>query len=97
VLGGRIGETLVVRDTTIGAALGCGRCGRVFGPATEDPRRRALMVEVPLSSLTPLNAYGLEAEVVVHEYCCPGCGAMFSTDVHLRSEDPAMPEMHLRL
>lgn len=93
----RIGEALAVRDTAVGPVLGCAHCGRAFGPATEDPRRRALMVEVPLSSLSPLNAHGLEAEVVVREYCCPGCGAMFSTDVHLRNEDPAMPEMHLRL
>jgi hypothetical protein len=55
------------------------------------------MVEVELSSLSPLNAYGLEAEVVVRQYCCPGCGTMFSSDVHLRGEDPAMPEMRLSL
>jgi N-methylhydantoinase B len=92
----RIGEVLVVRDTTAGPVLGCLRCGRAFGPAAEDPRRRALMVEAPLSSLSPLNVHGL-AEVVVRRYCCPGCGTMFSSDVHLRGEDPAMPEMHLRL
>jgi hypothetical protein len=85
-----------VSDTTAGAVLGCARCGRPFGPATEDPRRRALMLQVPLASLSPLNVYGLP-EVVVREYCCPGCGVMFSTDVHLATEDPAMPEMHLRL
>ena len=92
----RIGDVLAVRDTTAGPVLGCARCGRAFGPATEDPRRRSLMVEVPLSSLSPLNAYGLEAEVVVREYCCPGCGTLFSSDVHLRGEDPARPEIHLR-
>jgi N-methylhydantoinase B len=90
----RISEVLAVRDTTVGPVIGCRCCGLVFGPATEDPRRRALMVEVPLASLSPLNVHGLP-EVVVREYCCPGCGAMFSTDVHLRSEDPAMPEMRL--
>jgi N-methylhydantoinase B len=92
----RVGRSLVVSDTTAGAVLGCARCGRPFGPATEDPRRRALMLQVPLASLSPLNVYGLP-EVVVREYCCPGCGVMFSTDVHLATEDPAMPEMHLRL
>ena len=87
---------LAVRDTTAGPVLGCARCGRAFGPATEDPRRRSLMVEAPLSSLSPLNTYGLEAEVVVREYCCPGCGTLFSSDVHMRGEDPARPEIHLR-
>jgi N-methylhydantoinase B len=92
----RVGETLVVSETPGGLVLGCARCRRVFGPATEDPRRRALMVQVPLSALSPLNVHGLP-EIVVRQYCCPGCGVMFSTDVHLESEDPAMPEMHLRL
>jgi N-methylhydantoinase B len=93
----RIGPTLVLRDTSLGPVFGCARCGRAFGPASEGPRRRALLVEVPLSALSPLNAWGLEREVVVREYCCPGCGAMFSSDVHLRTEDPASPEIELRL
>jgi N-methylhydantoinase B len=93
----RIGDVLVVRDTAAGPVLGCVRCGRAFGPGTEDPRRRALMVETSLSSLSPLNVHGLEDDVVVRLYCCPGCGTMFSSDVHLRAEDPALPEMHLQL
>jgi N-methylhydantoinase B len=92
----RVGETLVVSETSSGLVLGCARCHRVFGPATEDPRRRALMVQVPLSALSPLNVHALP-DVVVRQYCCPGCGVMFSTDVHFEREDPAMPEMHLRL
>jgi N-methylhydantoinase B len=92
----RVGETLMVSETTGGLLLGCARCRRVFGPATEDPRRRALMVQVPLASLSPLNVHALP-DIVVRRYCCPGCGVMFSTDVHYEHEDPATPEMHLRL
>jgi hypothetical protein len=92
----RVGETLIVTETADGPALGCARCRRVFGPATEDPRRRALMIQVPLASLSPLNVHA-RADVVVRQYCCPGCAVMFSTDVHFEREDPAMPEMHLRL
>jgi hypothetical protein len=93
----RIGDVLAVRETAAGAVLGCARCGRAFGLATEDPRGRALMVEAPLSSLSPLNVHGLEAKVVVRMYCCPGCATMFSSDVHLRGEDPARPEFRLSL
>jgi N-methylhydantoinase B len=92
----KIGASLVVSERPSGVVLACARCGRVFGPATEDPRRRALMLQAPLSSLSPLNVYALP-QVMVREYCCPGCGVLFSTDVHLESEDPTMPEMHLRL
>jgi len=92
----RVGETLVVGETPGGLVLGCARCRRAFGPAAEDPRQRALMLQVPLASLSPLNVHALP-DIVVRQYCCPGCGVMFSTDVHYEHEDPATPEMHLRL
>jgi N-methylhydantoinase B len=93
----QIGEVLEVRDTAAGPVLGCRGCQRPFGPAAEDPRARALLVEHALSALSPLNRYGLEDEVVVRAYCCPGCGAQFSTDVQFRAEDPRLPDMHLAL
>jgi hypothetical protein len=72
---------LDVRDTDAGPVLGCRACERPFGPAAEDPRTRALLIEQKLSDLSPVNRYGLEDEIVVRVYCCPGCGAQFSTDV----------------
>jgi N-methylhydantoinase B len=92
-----IGDALDVRDTAAGPVLGCRACGRPFGPANEDPRARALLLEQRLSDLSPINRHGLEDQVVVRAYCCPGCGAQFSTDVQFRDEDPRMPEMHLAL
>jgi N-methylhydantoinase B len=91
----RIGEVLEVREGTTGLLLGCGRCERLFGPAGEDPRARAVLLEYQLSDLSPVNRYGLESEIVVRAYCCPACGAQFSTDVQFKDEDPRMPEMHL--
>jgi hypothetical protein len=35
--------------------------------------------------------------VVLHQYCCAGCGTLFSTDLHRSGEDPLMPEMRLAL
>jgi len=92
-----IGEVLEVRDTAAGPVLGCRACERPFGPAAEDPRARALLVEQKLSDLSPINRYGLEDDIVVRCYCCPGCGAQFSTDIQFRSEDPRLPDMHLAL
>jgi len=48
-----------------------------------------------MSALSPLNVYARNEELVVREYCCPGCATVFSTDVQLRSDDPRMPEMLL--
>lgn len=92
-----IGDVLEVRDTAAGPVLGCRACERPFGPAAEDPRGRALLIEQKLSDLSPINRHGLEDQVVVRAYCCPGCGAQFSTDVQFRDEDPRLPEMHLAL
>jgi len=89
------GETLAVRVTKAGPAIGCVRCGHVLCGAAEDPRQRALLVEEPMSALSPLNVHGRNDDFIVREYCCPGCATVFSTDVQLRSDDPRMPEMLL--
>jgi N-methylhydantoinase B len=91
----RYGETLAVRDSKAGPVIGCTCCNRVLGPAEEDPRQRALMIEESITSLSPLNRYGRDNEFVVREYGCPGCGTLFTTDVQYRTDDPRTPEMHL--
>jgi N-methylhydantoinase B len=91
----RYGECLAVRDTKAGPAIGCIRCGHTLCGADEDPRSRSLMVEENMSALSPLNKYGREKEIVIREYCCPGCATVFSTDVQFRADDPATPEMLL--
>lgn len=91
----RYGEILAVRETAAGPTIGCRSCGAVLCPATEDPRQRSVLIEEPIENLSPLNAYGHTDEVVVRQYCCPGCLTLFSTDVRLRADDPRAPEMML--
>lgn len=91
----RVGEILAVRAASCGPLLGCTHCGHAFGPASEDPRQRALMVESPLSSLSEPNRHLESSEVLLRRYCCPGCGTIFSADVQLRDDDPREPEMLL--
>jgi N-methylhydantoinase B/oxoprolinase/acetone carboxylase alpha subunit len=91
----RYGENLAVRETQVGAAIGCLRCGHLLCAAHEDPRQRSLMVEEELSELSPLNVRGKEKEIVIRKFCCPGCATVFSTDVQLRTDDPRAPEMLL--
>jgi acetone carboxylase gamma subunit len=91
----RYGECLAVRDTKMGAAIGCTRCGHVLCAAEEDPRSRSLLIEEEMSSLSPLNKYAGQEDIVIREYCCPGCVTIFSTDVQFRADDPAAPEMLL--
>ena len=93
----RVGALLAVRDSDQGPVLGCRECGHAFGPAHEDPRGHALMIERDVAELSPINAYRAEGDVVLREYACPGCAALFSVDLQRSDEDPRMPEMHLAL
>jgi N-methylhydantoinase B len=93
----KVGNILSVRKTANGAVLGCRDCGHAFGPAGEDPRQFAVVVETPIGDLSPVNLFADGADVVLHQYCCAGCGTLFSTDLHRSGEDPLMPEMHLAL
>ena len=93
----RVGSILAVRDTAAGPVLGCRECGHAFGPAGDDPRQYAVIVETPIAELSPVNDFADGSGVVLHQYCCAGCGTLFSTDLHRSGEDPLMPEMHLAL
>jgi N-methylhydantoinase B len=93
----RVGSSLAVREAAGGPVLGCRNCGHAFGPAGEDPRQYAVVVETPIGDLSPVNAYANGSDVVLHQYCCAGCGTLFSTDLHRSGEDPLMPEMRLAL
>jgi len=93
----KVGNILAVRKAAGGPVLGCRDCGHGFGPAGDDPRQYAVVVETPIAELSPVNSYANGTDVVLHQYCCAGCGTLFSTDVHRRGEDPMMPEMHLAL
>ena len=93
----RVGNILAVRKAAGGPVLGCRDCGHGFGPPGDDPRQYAVVVETPIAELSPINAYADGSGVVLHQYCCAGCGTLFSTDLHRSGEDPLMPEMHLAL
>ena len=93
----RVGGILAVRDGADGPVLGCRACNHPFGPAGEDPRAHALVIEREIEELSPVNSYRAESDVILREFACPNCATLFSTDLQLRSDDPRMPEMHLKL
>ena len=55
------------------------------------------MIEREIEDLSPVNSYRAESDVILREFACPNCATLFSTDLQLRSDDPRMPEMHLKL
>ena len=91
---GKIGDSFAIRSGMTGSAIVCVKCDYVVGAASDDPRPRQLLIERPIATLSPLNQFGSE-EVVLREYCCPGCGTLKFVDLHHRDESPLMPEMTL--
>jgi N-methylhydantoinase B len=74
----------------------CRHCRRIYGPAWEDPKVFAVMREAPMTELSPRNRYGLVDEIVIRQFYCPGCAAMFTVNVQRRG-DPILLEFRLAL
>ena len=76
--------SLAVREAAGGPVLGCRDCGHAFGPAGDDPRQYAVIVETPIAELSPVNGYADGADVVLHQYCCAGCGTFYGDERPLK-------------
>ncbi len=74
----------------------CSRCGSPYGSVQEDPKRYALMREVPITAWSEWNRYGLVGDVKTVEFYCRGCGLMLAVQVR-KKEDPPLWDMALRL
>jgi N-methylhydantoinase B len=91
----RLGEALSVRSIDGAPTVVCDTCDAVLGVATENPRRLGLMIEEPMTAAAAVNAEVPHPPVVVREYCCPGCGTLYATDVQRPHEDPWQSDMNI--
>lgn len=90
----RIGEHLQVVKAGGEHRILCSECHHVFGVMTEDPKLGALVAERQIDCASSLNVYGASGEIVLREYCCPGCGTLLSVLVQRRG-DPVIVETEL--
>ncbi len=67
----------------------CRHCKTSICGAHDDPKSGALARQVRMESLSPWNRYGLVDEIVVREFCCPGCAHLFAVEVR-RKDDPVL-------
>lgn len=74
--------------------LCCQRCGYLYGPAREDPKRRAAWREVPISGFSPLNRYSPVGDFVICQSFCPRCGLLLAASPQRAGDLPA-PDMEL--
>jgi N-methylhydantoinase B len=87
---GRIGAALDIVAADGAEWLACHGCGRVVGPATDDPKRGAVVRTVPMERLSAWNRYGLVDEIEVREYACPSCAHLFAVEVRKNGDPPLL-------
>jgi N-methylhydantoinase B/oxoprolinase/acetone carboxylase alpha subunit len=90
----RVADTVELVESDAGRSLRCTECEHRFGDSGCDYKLASLVRDLPLNSLSELNSTGLIAEVVLCEFCCPGCGTLVAVDVQLRGE-PTIDEAQL--
>ena len=90
----RIGDALDLVEIDGRDYYACQRCGRVLAGAAEDPKRGTLAREINPESLSHWNRFGDAAEIVVREFCCPGCAHMIAVEVR-KAGDPVLYDTEL--
>ena len=73
----------------------CSHCGMVYGPIDQDPKRFALVREVPLGGFSEWNRYAAPDKAHAYEFYCPGCAVMIATQVR-RTDETFYWDMSLR-
>jgi N-methylhydantoinase B len=83
-----VGDTVeAVRLEDGREALRCTLCMHVFGGYDADLRAASVRHQLELVDVAPGNRH-CDADYVLREYCCPGCGTAVATDVQHRDEPP---------
>ena len=58
----------------------------VYGPIDKDPKRFALVREVPVASFSEWNRFAAPGKARAFEFYCPGCAVMIATQVRRADE-----------
>lgn len=70
----------------------CSQCANPYGPVEDDPKRYALVREVPLARLSEWNRYAATDKVRALEFYCPNCAVMIGSQVR-KNGDPIFWDM----
>ena len=89
----RVADTVEAVENPEGRALRCTECGHRLGDYGDDHKQGTLVRELPITATSELNALGRVDEMVLREFCCPGCGTSVAMDVQL-AEEPVLEESH---
>jgi len=85
---GQVDDCLSVVESGRELGYACARCGHGYGPLHEDPKRHALLREVPITAWSEWNRYGLVGDVKIVEFYCPGCALLIGVQVRKKEDRP---------
>ena len=90
-----VGDAVSVQRTEDGALMAsCAECGHELGSAGRDPKLGAVMRELSIADLSPLNAEGMTERLVARHFHCPSCALLLAVNVQ-QAGDPVMLEWRL--
>ncbi len=90
-----VGDAVALRRDAAGALVAsCAECGHELGPADRDPKLGAVMRELSIADLSPLNAEGMTERLVARHFHCPSCALLLAVNVQ-QVGDPVMLEWRL--
>jgi acetone carboxylase gamma subunit len=95
IAGPPVGDVVALRRDEDGALrASCAECGHDLGPADRDPKLGAVMRELSIADLSPLNAVGMTERLVARHFHCPECALLLAVNVQQKG-DPVMLEWRL--
>ena len=95
IAGPAIGDAVALRRDDDGALMAsCAECGHELGSAERDPKLGAVMRELSIADLSPLNAEGMTERLVARHFHCPSCALLLAVNVQ-QVGDPVMLEWRL--
>ncbi|MBS1892202.1 MAG: hypothetical protein JST59_12975 [Actinobacteria bacterium] len=95
VAGPPVGDAVALWRDDAGTLMArCAECGHELGSADRDPKLGAVMRELSIADLSPLNAEGMTERLVARHFHCPSCALLLAVNVQ-QVGDPVMLEWRL--
>ncbi|MDP2719617.1 MAG: hydantoinase B/oxoprolinase family protein [Dehalococcoidia bacterium] len=83
-----MGEAVKLIKTDRGSYCTCYNCGYVYGKSDKAPQAYAMMRELPIIDLSPVNRYSQSEEIMAREFYCPNCALLIGVEVRKKGDPP---------
>ncbi len=89
----QVGEALKLVSDRQGDFYACSGCGHVYGRSDKSPKSYAMVRELDIRELSPVNRFGAPDRMVARQFFCPNCGLMIGLEIRQRGDPIIMDTM----